>query len=401
MPTRDPQPEQLPLDPMSQTAAAPAPDFPPSPGSEPGTSGTPGTSQPATAPETGPTLTQTVPGFASSPASGLGQPVIEIVDSAALQTTTGVTAGELQAELVTINTVQHAQAALEVFQLRAQLLESCRKAAIRATSPEDWVLMKDRRGVTTAMLCGAGADKVAMYYGIRIGNFRPEKGGVFQPHRERDGDEYRYVGWCDAYSTFTGQGLQSIECGRSSSEQFIGRSGLEGTTALVAGGDMRASVYRLMNTKPVRLLCAMARVPMRELDEAWPGTGKTSADCRKGSGFGSSGTRGASASTDADVQALQAELRDAMLALVDNDKVAAVKLLGDVTEFEGKGRCSKVEQITNPGRFYHTWKRLSGRSDVGKPVEDWVALLGDRASNQAKDGVKHGAKDRPAAGGGS
>lgn len=333
---------------------------------------------------------------AASTATQEAAPAVEIVEPAALVApgVSSMTFGEVTREQGLVDQIAHMERAVELFEMRSKLIESCRLAAIKATSPSDWVLFKDRGGVATAMLCNSGANIAAQYYGIDVYNLRPIRDGIFRPLEEKDQEtgEIRYSCWFDARSNVTGQQVKDIEAGRSSSEQFIGRAAIDTTSGMVKAADLRAACYTLARTKACRILGAMVRLSTGVLELAWQGTTKKVEDCRKGSGYGTSGARGAAAATDQDIGALQAELRDCLLALTDNKASDAQKLLKEITEYNSRS-CENVTQLTNPGRFYHTWKRLA-MSSFGKQAEEWVKLLGDKASKQAVDGARDGGKER-------
>jgi hypothetical protein len=69
--------------------------------------------------------------------------------------------------------------AIEVIEARVQVLETLRRAAIRATSPEDWLLFKspdEQGGQITGFLQDCGADRVRDLYGIEVFDVsKPEK----------------------------------------------------------------------------------------------------------------------------------------------------------------------------------------------------------------------------------
>jgi hypothetical protein len=257
-------------------------------------------------------------------------------------------ADEYEQELSLIDQLTVLDHGAAIFERRTELIERCRISAIRATQPSDWVLFRDKAGVEVAMLCGPGADIVAQFYGIEIANIRPQREGSFAPALEKDGDEKQLVAWCDARSKVTGQALQSIEARRSTSEDFVGRGGLESSSALVGMADLRASVYRLLRTKAVRILASMTRVSRGLLDEAWKGTEKSSEQCRKGSGYGTSSERGATRVADADVIEARDKLRDEILRRVGGDTAAARDVLKEITanppKFKGFDSIDRLAQ---------------------------------------------------------
>lgn len=256
--------------------------------------------------------------------------------------------------------VRHEDSAA-LFERRVRLIEQCRIAAIRATAPEDWVLFRGKDGSTNAMLTAPGAAVVAHYYGIEIYNLRPMRDGVFSPVRTEDGDEVSYAAWCDARCNVTGQSVESIEARRSSSEDFVGRGGLSGTSALVADADLRAATAQLLKTKAVRILAAMSRVPLRVLEEAWrPVEGKSTSDCRLGSGFGSAKDRGAGRVAEEGVKEAAAALGRDVLSRVGGDEDAAKDLLRDITSNPEKGfkGFDSARRFTQSWQVERAWKAL-------------------------------------------
>src|SRR5579864_4281738 len=69
--------------------------------------------------------------------------------------------------------------ALEIVEARVQILATLRKAALRTTSPEDWVLYKapdDAGGQIVGYLQDAGCERVRDLFGINVfGVGSPEK----------------------------------------------------------------------------------------------------------------------------------------------------------------------------------------------------------------------------------
>lgn len=172
-------------------------------------------------------------------------------------------------------------AGLEVIKARATILETLRKAAIRATSPEDWLLFKDKKGLIIGYLQDCGCDRVRDLYGIEIMNVqRPEK--VPGP----DGDSFTYLIQGDGYCGITHQTVESIEGGRSSTDDFLlGKQGVELELAC------RKAARANLDGNITRELAGLKSVPIQELEEAWKDTNKRSGNCRLGRGFGSGGER--------------------------------------------------------------------------------------------------------------
>jgi hypothetical protein len=169
--------------------------------------------------------------------------------------------------------------ALEVIEARVQVLATLRKASIRTTSPEDWVLFKspeEHGGQIVGYLQDAGADRVRDLYGIEVyGISKPEK---------IQGDEpgtFTYLITGSGRCRLTLQVVEEMEGGRSSTDDFCkGKSGAE--LELLVRKAARAN----LDGNITRELAGMKSVPMSDLVDAWVGTKKNVDQCRRGRGFG-------------------------------------------------------------------------------------------------------------------
>jgi hypothetical protein len=169
--------------------------------------------------------------------------------------------------------------ALEVIEARVQVLETLRRAAIRATSPEDWVLFKspdEQGGQIVGYLQDAGADRVRDLYGIEIFDVsKPEK------IVGNDPAVFTYIISGSGRCKLTRQILEQVEGGRSSTDDFCrGKAGAE--LELTVRKATRAN----LDGNITRELAGMKSVPVNQLAEAWVGTKKSIDQCRRGRGFG-------------------------------------------------------------------------------------------------------------------
>lgn len=169
--------------------------------------------------------------------------------------------------------------AIEVIEARVQVLETLRKAAIRATSPEDWLLFKspeEQGGQTVGYLQDCGADRVRDLYGIEVfGISKPEK------IVGNDPAVFHYIVTGSGRCKLTRQVLEEVEGGRSSTDDFC-----KGKT----GADLELSVRKAARANLdggiTRELAGMKSVPVADLEAAWVGTSKKVENCRRGRGFG-------------------------------------------------------------------------------------------------------------------
>jgi hypothetical protein len=169
--------------------------------------------------------------------------------------------------------------AVEIIEARVQVLATLRKASIRATSPEDWLLFKapdEQGGQIVGYLQDCGCDRVRDLYGIEVFNVtRPEKVvGAELGH-------FHYLVSASGRCKLTRQVVEDMEGGRSSTDDFCkGKSGAD--LELLVRKAARANV----DGNITRELAGMKSVPIADLKEAWTGTDKVVDRCRLGRGFG-------------------------------------------------------------------------------------------------------------------
>jgi hypothetical protein len=174
--------------------------------------------------------------------------------------------------------------AVEIIEARVQVLETLRRAAIRATSPEDWLLFKspeEQGGQTVGYLQDAGCDRVRDLYGVEIYNVsRPELVETNDPA------VFHYLITGSGRCKLTRQILEDVEGGRSSTDDFCkDKTGLELRLAV------RKAARANLDGGITRELTGLKSVPIAELEAAWTGTSKKVENCRKGRGFGTRSER--------------------------------------------------------------------------------------------------------------
>jgi hypothetical protein len=169
--------------------------------------------------------------------------------------------------------------ALEVVDARVQILDTLRRASIRATHPEDWVLFKARDedgGQIVGFLEDAGTDRVRAIWGIRIFNVsRPDK------IVGNDPGDFLILLTGDGECAITHEIVEQVEGGRGSKDDFC--KDKHGAALELA---VRKAARANLDGGITRELAGMKSVPVQELEAAWAGTAKTIDRCRKGRGFG-------------------------------------------------------------------------------------------------------------------
>jgi hypothetical protein len=166
--------------------------------------------------------------------------------------------------------------ALEVIEARIQVLETLRKAAIRATSPEDWLLFKAKDNSEIGYLQDCGADRVRDLYGIEIFNVSaPEKVAGVEP------GQFHYIISGSGRCKLTRQTVENMEGGRSSTDDFCkDKKGAQQEL------DVRKAARANLDGNITRELAGLKNVPLQELVTAWSGSNKKVANCHRGRGYG-------------------------------------------------------------------------------------------------------------------
>lgn len=268
----------------------------------------------------------------------------------------------------------------EIVKGKINALTEIRRAALRATSPQDWVLFKDRDENVKAHLCDSGARKVAQFYGISVGNVRvrgkdgwlPAKDHVPTPWPVPDAlltDEQRTSGvklhavylCVDGFSRVTGDVVRDVVFGRRTDEQFIGRADRL--------DDLVKSTRTGADAKVCRILAGMTAVESWELEEVWQGSRKSLDGCRKGHGYGTSSERGASKVAEEGVADAAEQLWNEIVARVGGDDNAAKSLLKEVTAGKNFAGFTQYKRMTKDWQVENAWKALRKHPTFGDQAE--------------------------------
>jgi len=169
---------------------------------------------------------------------------------------------------------------VSIIETRARIVAAARLHAIRATSPEDWVLNKapdDLGGQIVGYLQDAGADRVRDIFGIEIRNVsNPEKIVGTDPNT------FHFIVRGSGICKLTRQVVENMEGGRASTDEFCRDK--TGTDLELA---VRKAARANLDGGITRELAGLKSVPVDELSAAWTGTSKRIEQCRLGRGFGS------------------------------------------------------------------------------------------------------------------
>jgi len=191
--------------------------------------------------------------------------------------------------------------ALDNIHARIQILETLRRAAIRATSPEDWVRFRTKDGVETAYLQDCGGQRVRDVFGIEVTEVStPEKVSG------SSAGEFVYLIRGSGHSRLTRQRVVDVEGGRSSTEDaFKDKTGPD------LEYEVRKAARANLNGSITRELAGLKSVPLTDLEAAWTGTGKTVDRCPLGRGYGKRESRPSTAVPVCEVCGTPGELRPA------------------------------------------------------------------------------------------
>lgn len=234
-------------------------------------------------------------------------------------------------------------------------------AIVGLTQPEDWILSRDRSNSETAFLAASGVAKLKAPYGLYR---HPVEGGSLEPKRviiPADGDEPERKGWTLRFvggSRFLNL-EDEMEATRWDHEKFLGREDIP--------SDPKKATEQLSWSLIARNLIGLRGVPAAELKEC----GIDISRCRKGSGYGTAGERGAAKAQDPEVAKAAQEVWQDVLRRTAGDTAKAEELLHDVTvaktgQYAGKFGARRPEQITTKlENFKYIWDRLKKHPEYG------------------------------------
>ena len=167
----------------------------------------------------------------------------------------------------------------EIALARAEVMTVIRKAAIKLTAPQDWLLFRAENRVT-AFLQDAGCQRVRDLFGIEI---TPTS----EPIKiEAEDGTYAYSITGRGKCHVTSQQILGIEGLRYSTDDF-----LVGLTPIMKEMRVRQAARANLDGNITRQLAGLKVVAAEDLTEAWAGTKKTLELCARGKGYGSKAER--------------------------------------------------------------------------------------------------------------
>ena len=174
---------------------------------------------------------------------------------------------------------------MEIIEAREKILETIRKASIRATNPQDWVLFKavDPGGAEriTGFLQDQGCKRVLPLWGIDIINL-----SGFEKTTDTVTGDFAYSIKGDGFCGFTKRSINDVEGLRYSTDRF-----LDNVTGIMKEMRVKQAARANLDGNITRKLTGLGSVAVEEIQEVWKGTWKTIDLCAKGQGYGTAKQR--------------------------------------------------------------------------------------------------------------
>ena len=177
-------------------------------------------------------------------------------------------------------------AAVDIIETRATVLDTLRARSIRATHPTDWVLYKapeEHGGQIVGYLQQCGAQRLLDIWGISVFDVSDAQ---FIPGTEPGAFSYRQTG--TGRSNITGQVVEKVEGSRHSLDDVV-----KGKTGPALDDAVRKNTRANLDGNIARRLSGLNSVPAAELERVWATTTppRSIDQCRLGRGFGSRSER--------------------------------------------------------------------------------------------------------------
>jgi len=280
--------------------------------------------------------------------------------------------------------------ALRQVQALTQILPTLQRAAIAATLPSDWVVMKAKGQSdedATAFPRKPACLQFRRFFGVSIRNPRnidtgkpecrvTEYEGVKSVWSDRDRKKVptkvrarRAEIWVDAYSDRLADGIEAVRGVRSSTEEFIGRA--------TEPQDLEEAARTSADNKATRILCGIVSKPVGELAGIMGLTvAQFIAKASTGSGFGTSEQRETARqeqgghATSGPVSSHAGEFWSVVVEAFGGNEQSAWAYLAEMAAFDGdKGK-------VKPKSFDH----LAGNNGwYRRTVEKWNTQHPDHA----------------------
>ena len=166
--------------------------------------------------------------------------------------------------------------AVEVIGAATQVLTTLRNNGLRMLHPTDCLSFKHPNGQVTVYVQDCGTQRFRDLFGIEIYNVsEPVKVQGTTP------GDFMYIVRGDGRSKFTGQRVENIEGGRSSTDDFC-----KGVTGPALELLVRKAARANLDGNITRMLSGTKNIAVEDLERNWVGTGKSIDHITKGRGWG-------------------------------------------------------------------------------------------------------------------
>lgn len=166
---------------------------------------------------------------------------------------------------------------IQIIQQRFKIIDSLRRASISLTSPQDWLLFKSPEGAVTAYLQDSGCKRIWQIWGIEI-----QPMGGFEKITDDETGDFACKCFGNGVSKVTGLFVENIEGVRYSNENYC-----KDLPKLQQEVRVKQAAIANRDGNIIRALTGLKSVALEMLEDVWKGTGKTSALCNLGKGYGS------------------------------------------------------------------------------------------------------------------
>lgn len=256
-----------------------------------------------------------------------------------------------------------------VIKAREDIVDAAIRASIRTTQPEDYVLFRDKNtGRVTAYLQESGCRRIQALWGVDVLPPKGEK--TFQYEKVELGPDFAYQVVGDSYCKLTDTWIRGVEGMRCSTENFISQV----KEPLLKDIRVRQAAKASLDGNCIRRHSGMQNIPEQFLNEVWKGSGKSSARCSKGKGFGTSDERRGAQETNHDRPDVPAPICDD--CQVEMEYHAAGKSRDGKSSWEAFYRCPKFQ-------WDNATRKANGHSRM--KAADWEKTQAQRSAVQEPD----------------
>ena len=166
---------------------------------------------------------------------------------------------------------------IQVMRTRYRMIDQLRRDSILLTSPQDWLLFKNPEGAVTAYLQDSGCKRIWQIWGIEI---QPREG--WEKITDDETGDFACKCYGSGVSKVTGLFVENIEGVRYSNENYC-----KDLPKLQQEVRVKQAAIANRDGNIIRALTGLKSVALEMLEDVWKGTGKTSALCNLGKGYGS------------------------------------------------------------------------------------------------------------------